>query len=231
MPDKKVPTSRAGTSASAAKHRDYTATLSVDQSPDVAYAAILNVRGWWSGDIEGRTDQVGEEWTYRYEDIHYSKQRVTELVPGKKVVWLVLDSRLSFVKDQSEWNGTRVVFDVARKGAKTEVTFTHVGLEPGAGVLQRLLGRMGLVHSGQPPEPHRHREGRAEREEVTRPCPARSARRAAASAVPQPPGPAGRARSGTRPPGTGATRGAAAQGRICASRTADRIASRRAIAE
>jgi hypothetical protein len=130
MPDKKVPTSRAGTSASAAKHRDYTATLSVDQSPDVAYAAILNVRGWRSGDIEGRTDQVGEEWTYRYEDIHYSKQRVTELVPGKKVVWLVLDSRLSFVKDQSEWNGTRVVFDVARQGAKTEVTFTHVGLDP-----------------------------------------------------------------------------------------------------
>ncbi len=110
--------------------QNFSATFSVDRTPKEAFDAITNVRGWWSGNIEGRTDKLGEEWTYRYEDVHYSKQRITELVPGKKVVWLVLDSYLSFVEDKTEWNGTTITFDIAKKGDKTEVHFSHVGLIP-----------------------------------------------------------------------------------------------------
>jgi len=108
--------------------QSYTATILVDKTPKQAFDAVNNVRGWWSGSIEGRTDHVGDEWTYRYKDIHYSKQKVTELVPEKRVAWDVLDASLNFVKDKTEWNGTKIVFDIARKGDKTEVRFTHVGL-------------------------------------------------------------------------------------------------------
>ena len=110
--------------------RSYTTTLSVDQTPEAAFAAINNVRGWWSGDIEGGTDKLGDEFTYRYQDIHYSKQKLTELVPARKVVWTVLDSRLAFVENQSEWNGTTIVFEIAKAGDQTEVRFTHQGLVP-----------------------------------------------------------------------------------------------------
>jgi Activator of Hsp90 ATPase homolog 1-like protein len=112
------------------KAQDYTATITVDQTPEEAFTAINNVRGWWSGEIEGRTDKLGEEWTYRYEDLHYSKQRITELVPGKRVVWLVVDGYLGFVEDKTEWVGTRITFDLSKKGGKTQVRFTHVGLVP-----------------------------------------------------------------------------------------------------
>ena len=112
------------------KTRDLTTTISVDQTPQEAFEAITNVRGWWSGEIEGPTDELGGEFTYRYQDLHWSKQRVTELVPGKRVVWLVLDSYLDFIEDKREWNGTSVTFDIARKGGKTEVRFTHAGLVP-----------------------------------------------------------------------------------------------------
>ncbi|MDG6926587.1 MAG: SRPBCC domain-containing protein [Nitrososphaerota archaeon] len=113
------------------KSQNFTAHITVDQSPAEAFAAINNVRGWWSGEIEGDTDKLDGEFTYRYKDIHYSKQKITEFIPNEKVVWLILDSSLNFVEDKSEWNGTRITFEVARKGGQTQVRFTHVGLVAG----------------------------------------------------------------------------------------------------
>ena len=40
------------------------------------------------------------------------------------------DGHLAFVDDQSGWKGTDIVFEIVRKGRKTELCFTHVGLEP-----------------------------------------------------------------------------------------------------
>jgi len=52
------------------------------------------------------------------------------MIPGRKVVWLVVDSKLNFTKDKTEWNDTEVTFDISKKGTRTEVRFTHVGLVP-----------------------------------------------------------------------------------------------------
>jgi len=110
--------------------QSFTTTFTVEQTPQEVFAAINDVRGWWSGTIEGNTDQLGEVFTYRYEDIHYSKQEITEFVPGERIVWHVLDSFLSFAADKTEWNDTDVTFEIAEKGDETEVRFTHVGLVP-----------------------------------------------------------------------------------------------------
>ncbi len=108
----------------------YTASFTVDRTPAEVFNAINNVRGWWSGAIEGSTDKLGAEFTYRYRDMHRSKQKITELIPGKRVVWHIIDSELSFLKEKSEWNGTDVVFDISGEGGKTEVRFAHAGLVP-----------------------------------------------------------------------------------------------------
>src|SRR6266571_990480 len=112
------------------KSQNYSTTFTVDETPEEAFAAINNVRDWWSGNVEGSTNKLGDEWTYRYKDVHYSKQKITELIPGKKVVWLVLDSFLNFIEDKTEWNGTKITFEIAKKGDKTEVRFDHLGLTP-----------------------------------------------------------------------------------------------------
>ena len=108
---------------------NYTTAFTVDQTPEEAFAAINNVRGWWSDEIEGRTDQLGD-FKYHYKDIHRCTIRITELAAGKKVVWHVVDNYFNFVKDKTEWKDTDIVFEIARKGDQTEVRFTHVGLSP-----------------------------------------------------------------------------------------------------
>jgi hypothetical protein len=114
------------------KNQDYTTSFSVDQTPEDAFAAINDVRGWWSGNIEGETDKLGAEFTYRYKDLHYSRQRITEMVRGRKVVWQVVDSAVNFVADTEEWNGTKILFEISTRDNRTEVRFTHAGLVPQA---------------------------------------------------------------------------------------------------
>jgi len=126
------------------KTESYTISYTVDQSPQEVFDAINNVRGWWSGELAGPTDHLGAEFTYRYQDVHRTTQRITELVPGKKVVWRILDSYINFVKDKAEWNGTDVAFEIAKKAAKTELRFTHAGLTPAIECYGKCAGAWGF---------------------------------------------------------------------------------------
>ena len=111
--------------------QNYSTSFTVVQSPEEVFAAVNNVRGWWADDFEGSTDKLGAEFTVRFEDIHRSAQKITEFVPGQKVVWHVIDSQLNFLKDKSEWTGTDIVFEISKKDDKTELCFTHMGLVRG----------------------------------------------------------------------------------------------------
>jgi len=109
---------------------NFTTTISVDQSPEEAFAAINNVRGWWSENIEGSTANPGDEWTYRYKDVHRCTMKVTEMAPNKRVAWLVVDNYFNFTQDRTEWTNTKIVFEISTRGNKTEVRLTHEGLVP-----------------------------------------------------------------------------------------------------
>ena len=110
--------------------QDFTTSFTVDQTPAEAFAAITNVRGWWSENIEGSSDKLDDEFTYRHEDVHRCKLRLTEVIPDQKVAWLVLDNYFNFTQDTTEWTGTEIIFEVSAKGNQTEVRFTHLGLVP-----------------------------------------------------------------------------------------------------
>lgn len=107
-----------------------TARISVSHTPDEVFAAITNVRGWWSENIIGATAAADDEFVF-YEagdGIRFSRFRLTEVVPGRRVVWHVVDSYLIFIEDHDEWTDTRVIFDISAGSDGTTVHFTHEGL-------------------------------------------------------------------------------------------------------
>jgi Activator of Hsp90 ATPase homolog 1-like protein len=123
---------------------DFTATIAVDQTPKEAFKAINNARGWWSEEIEGKTDKLNEVFNYHFEDIHRCRIKVIEMDPDKKVVWHVLDN---YFKpgifddpahsapagdgfDKTEWVNTKIEFEISKKNNKTQIRFTHRGLVP-----------------------------------------------------------------------------------------------------
>ena len=107
----------------------------MEQSTKEIFNAVMNVREWWSGlyseEIEGSLGKLNDEFTFRADEgVHYSKQKLVELVPDKKIVWLVTESELTFIEKKDEWTGTKLSFEFAAKGDKTQVRFTHFDLVP-----------------------------------------------------------------------------------------------------
>jgi hypothetical protein len=112
------------------KSQHFTTTLVVDQTPNEVFNAVTNVRGWWSQGIEGNTTQLNDEFVFQVKDVHYSSQKLIEVIPDQKIVWHVTDCHMSFIKDKSEWKDTKVIFEISQKGKKTQLAFIHQGLIP-----------------------------------------------------------------------------------------------------
>jgi len=112
------------------KDQDYTTSITVDATPQEAFKSINSVAKWWTENLKGSSQELHDEFTVRFGDVHYSKQNLVEVIPNKKVVWLVTDSQLNFIKTKDEWTNTRIVFEIAEKGGKTQIKFTHAGLVP-----------------------------------------------------------------------------------------------------
>jgi uncharacterized protein YndB with AHSA1/START domain len=107
-----------------------TIEIVVPNSPEEVFEAVTNVRAWWSEDIHGETASVGDEFTFSDHVEHWCRFRLTEVTPTKRIVWRVLDSRLDFVENRTEWTGTQVIFDITSTSDGTVLRFTHEGLRP-----------------------------------------------------------------------------------------------------
>lgn len=113
----------------------YTYKFTTPKSREEIFELLLDVRQWWSGfygeTFEGKSQQLNDEFTFSAGNgMHFSKQRLVEITPNKKIVWLVTQSNLSFLSDPHEWENSKIMFALETVSNKTTITFTHQGLEP-----------------------------------------------------------------------------------------------------
>ena len=117
------------------KKENFTYSFLSSKTPDVIFELLLTVEQWWSGlyneTIEGKTQLLNDEFTFNAGGgVHNTTQKLIELIPNKKIVWLVTNSKLTFLGNPSEWENTKICFELSKEGDKTIVTFMHDGLVP-----------------------------------------------------------------------------------------------------
>src|SRR5450432_2415146 len=95
------------------KKQDYSATITVSKTPEEVFNSINDVSKWWPEEVEGENTKLNDEFVFRSGDTHYSKNKVVEFVPNKKVVWLVTESIRK--TDGFEWTGTKMIFELTPK--------------------------------------------------------------------------------------------------------------------
>jgi hypothetical protein len=108
---------------------DFTATVVVDQTPNEAFDAIANVSAWWAKSFKGHAKNVNDTFSVTFTETFVNFE-IIEAIPAKKAVWLVTDCNLHWLTNKKEWEGTQVVWDIARVGNTTEIVMTHEGLVP-----------------------------------------------------------------------------------------------------
>jgi hypothetical protein len=104
----------------------YTTAIEISKSADDVFDHILHdVSKFWPENFEGTSSKLNDEFIFRSEGGHYSKNKVIELVPDKRVVWLVTESIRP--ADNFNWTGTKMIFELISKGNTTVLEFTYNG--------------------------------------------------------------------------------------------------------
>ena len=111
-------------------NNDFNTSISAEISADEAIKKISNVPAWWGVTFTGSAGKQNDTFTIKMGGDSFFDFTVTELIPGKRVVWLVTDCNMPWYSDRREWANTRLIFDLDENNGITELNFKHEGLTP-----------------------------------------------------------------------------------------------------
>ena len=107
-------------------NKKYKVAIEVTKSPNDVFNHIIELSKWWPEEFVGDNFKLNSEFVLKTGGGHYSKNRVIEFVPGKKVVWIATDGKRT--TDNFDWTGTKMIFELSRKGGNTLIQFTYDGV-------------------------------------------------------------------------------------------------------
>ena len=70
---------------------NFSSSISAKISADEAIKKISNVPEWWGISFEGNSEKQNDKFIVKMSGDSFFNFTVSELVPGKRVVWLVTD--------------------------------------------------------------------------------------------------------------------------------------------
>jgi len=111
-------------------NQHFTSSISTNISADEAIKKICNVPGWWGVTFSGNSEKQDDKFIVKMGGDSFFDFTVAELIPGKKVVWLVTDCNMPWYTDKKEWANNKMIFDLTENDGVTTLTFTHEGLTP-----------------------------------------------------------------------------------------------------
>jgi hypothetical protein len=111
------------------KNTDYNTTILVNGTLEEAFQAINAVKKWWTENVDGNSQKVGDEFTVTF-GTTWKTFKIVEMVPSNKIVWEVMDCNLPWNDNKTEWTGTKIIFGIKAKDRQAEINFIHQGLVP-----------------------------------------------------------------------------------------------------
>lgn len=109
--------------------KNYTTTIIVSATPAEAFRNITQVSDWWTICVEGNTEKLNDVFTVRFGET-FITLKITELIPGKKITWHVIDCYKHWLRDKKEWIDTIIRWELSAENNTTKIHFTHLGLVP-----------------------------------------------------------------------------------------------------
>ena len=108
------------------KDANYTVTVELTKPPGDVFNHIIDLSKWWPEEYIGENIKLNTEFVLKTGDTHFSKNKVIEFVPNKKVVWLTTESIRK--TDNFDWSGTKMIFELTPKDGKTLLKYTYDGV-------------------------------------------------------------------------------------------------------
>ena len=108
------------------KTANYSVAIELEKSPNEVFNHLINLKKWWPEDFEGDDIELNSEFVFTTGDSHYSKNKVVEFVPNKKVTWLATEGIRK--TDNYDWSGTKFIFELTPRGNNTLLKFTYDGV-------------------------------------------------------------------------------------------------------
>ena len=122
------------------KQQDYHLSITTSVTPQGAFEKISRVSQWWAKDFEGKSDEPNDVFTVRFKSGYWYTIKITELIPGEKLVWDVIDADQTWHEDRDEWKGTKIVWEITPTKSGSKVTMTHQGLVPAFECYEKCTG-------------------------------------------------------------------------------------------
>lgn len=110
--------------------KSYSSSILINNSSENVFDKIGEVTKWWSENIEGNSKNLNDIFSIQFAFGDSFEIKVIESIPTKKIAWKVLDSNLTWIKNEKEWKGTQLVFEIFHLQEQLEIRFTHFGLTP-----------------------------------------------------------------------------------------------------